>query len=547
MAFPKGVDLFRGETLTHWRSFHAFLAAVQRPTLAHPVVPVRHYAAKLAELSQATNPRSRKIRRKGQTQFGRGFALNPFMIAPSLTSEQALLLRYNQQAPRYTSYPPANHFNTEMKAEEIENLIRRSNQVGPRNMGFYVHVPFCPKRCLFCGCNTEIGRGLPFVKRYMEALPVELARLTALLDPSRPVTQVHFGGGTPNAVPLSYLNEIIEALNERFHFAGDAEVAIECDPNLLTPEKLEALAAMGFNRVSYGLQDFNTDVLEAVNRRFPKMHPNTLVSLSHELGFRGVNLDLIYGLPKQTVASFRDTIQQTLLANPDRISLFPYAHVPWMKSHQGSLETLGFPTSEERLIMAVESRSALKQAGYVAIGMDHFSKPDDDLAKALLAGTLHRNFQGYCPGEKAGQIYAMGASAISQLQEGYFQNARDTKDYLNLLEKDGLAIVHSYRMRPADQLVRATLNALLCQGVADFDDLLSKAAPHALPEKDWCESWLQEGRARLSPYLADGLVQWEGQRLLITSKGLPLARLIAAAFDPLLSQNQEARRYSQAV
>lgn len=469
------------------------------------------------------------------------------MIAPRLTPEQALLLRYNQQAPRYTSYPPANHFNADMGPQEIERLIHRSNQVGPRNMGFYVHVPFCPKRCLFCGCNTEIGRGLPFVKRYMEALPVELARLTALLDPQRPVTQIHFGGGTPNAVPLSYLNEIIEGLKERFRFAEDAEVAIECDPNLLTPEKLEALAAMGFNRVSYGLQDFNVEVLEAVNRRFPKMHPKSLVSLSHEFGFRGVNLDLIYGLPKQNVASFRDTVRQTLAANPDRISLFPYAHVPWMKSHQGSLEPLGFPTPEERLIMAVESRATLKQAGYVAIGMDHFAKPDDDLSKALLAGTLHRNFQGYCPGEKAGQIYAMGASAISQLQEGYFQNARDTQAYLDLLGKGGLAVSHSYRMTPADQLVRATLNALLCQGVADFDALMAADAPHALPEGAWRESWLAESRGRLAPYLADDLAHWEGQRLLITSKGLPLSRLIAAAFDPLLARNQETKRYSQAV
>ncbi len=465
------------------------------------------------------------------------------MTETILTPEQALLLRYNQQTPRYTSYPPANHFTTDWTSETAEQMVRESNQVGARNMGFYFHIPFCPKRCLFCGCNTEIGRSGAFIKHYMQTLPIDLERMAGLLDPKRPITQVHFGGGTPNAVPLSYLGELLERLREHFSFAPNAEVAIECDPNLLTHEKLEALSSMGFNRVSYGLQDFNTDVLEAVNRKFPRIHPRDLVTQSRALGFKGINIDLIYGLPRQTIESFRETIAHMLEANPDRISLFPYAHVPWMKDHQTQLEAHGFPTPEERLVMATESRAALERAGYVPIGMDHFAKPDDELTHALRHGTLHRNFQGYCPGELAGQIYAVGASAISQLHNGYLQNARDTQDYLSKVEQGGLAVSHGYRMKAEDQPVRAIIGDLLCQGVADLDQVLRD---HKVPAP-WADEWKAQGLSRLQPYVQDGLVECRGNRVLITARGLPLARLIAAAFDPLTAKPAETKRYSQAV
>lgn len=467
----------------------------------------------------------------------------------TLNEEQKLLLRYNQAAPRYTSYPPANHFKSDFGS--AEDLIRRSNTIGARNMGFYVHIPFCPKRCLFCGCNTEIGKPARFVRTYMEALPVEFSRLAALLDSSRPVTQIHFGGGTPNAVPLSFLADLLDTLREQFTLADHAEVAIECDPNLMTPEKLEALAAMGFNRVSYGLQDFHADVLEAVNRKFPRMHPKDLVAQSRQLGFKGINLDLIYGLPRQTIASFRDNITQILACDPDRISLFPYAHVPWMKGHQTALEAHGFPTPEERLVMATESRATLQAAGYVPIGMDHFAKPDDELALALRAGTLSRNFQGYCPGEKAGQIYAIGASAISQLQEGYLQNERDTTAYLARLEKGGLGVSHGYAMTPEDQSVRETIQSLLCQGIADLKtvekSMENTTRSQGSADPIWIKMWQMESLRRLQPYVQDGLVQASPHRILITSKGLPLARLIAACFDPLTAQPTSEKRYSQAV
>jgi oxygen-independent coproporphyrinogen III oxidase len=484
-----------------------------------------------------------KNRRNRKEKVGSRFACLLGMTATTLNSDQALLLRYNQQTPRYTSYPPANHFTPDWTTESAAELIRASNQVGARNMGFYFHIPFCPKRCLFCGCNTEIGRSGTFIRQYMETLPLELERVASLLDPSRPVTQIHFGGGTPNAVPLSYLATLLDSLRDHFKLADKSEVAIECDPNLLTPEKLEALAAMGFNRVSYGLQDFNTDVLAAVNRKFPRIHPRDLVNQSRQLGFKGINIDLIYGLPRQTTASFRDTIQQMLAADPDRISLFPYAHVPWMKGHQSELETFGFPTPEERLVMATESRATLEKAGYVPIGMDHFAKPDDELTHALRRGTLHRNFQGYCPGELSGQIYAVGASAISQLHEGYLQNARDTHDYLARIQKGELAIAHGYRMKPEDQPVRAAIGDLLCQGVTELKDILRE---HPVPAA-WANSWWTASIERLAPFIADGLVECLGDRVLITSRGLPLARLIAAAFDPLNAQSGQTKRYSQAV
>lgn len=223
------------------------------------------------------------------------------------------------------------------------DLISQSNVVGPRHISMYFHVPFCPKRCLFCGCHTEIGRPGAFIRNYMETLDRELDLLLPLLDRSRLVTQVHFGGGTPNAVPFNYLKDLLRKLETSMRMDPAAEIAIECDPNLLTTDKVGELASMGFNRLSIGIQDFDLKVLEAVNRKFPKVAPKELFRVARGCGFAGNNLDLIYGLPYQTPDSFRIAIEKTIDAGPDRISLFPYAHVPWVKGHQSRLQALPMP------------------------------------------------------------------------------------------------------------------------------------------------------------------------------------------------------------
>ncbi len=458
-----------------------------------------------------------------------------------------VIQKYNWQIPRYTSYPPAPHFKQSPVEAGTKEMVIRSNQIGPKHVSIYFHIPFCPKRCLFCGCHTEIGRPGAFIRNYMETLDTELDLLLSFLDRKRTVTQIHFGGGTPNAVPFSFLEKLLQKLRVSMRIDPKAEIAIECDPNLLSLEKVRELGAMGFNRLSIGIQDFDVKVLAAVNRKFPKVEPKDIFSVAREMGFHGNNLDLIYGLPYQTKESFRIAIQKTMEAKPDRISLFPYAHVPWVKGHQGRLQSLPMANVQERLEIAWESRESLLYAGYEAIGMDHYARPDDELAVAARSGGLHRNFQGHCTSARAGQVYALGASAISQLQEGYIQNAKDLDTYLNLVKSGQLSHEVAYHMRPQDLAVRNIINGLLCHGEAHLNECLDAEAL----ESGWKEEYLAESKIQLAPLIADGLASLTGDLVKLTEKGHYASRAVASIFDPMLkpktAQSQSQARYSQAL
>lgn len=454
-----------------------------------------------------------------------------------------LLMRHDGAAPRYTSYPPANFF-TEDPAAIEDTLLDASNREVTRGLSLYFHVPFCPRRCLFCGCHTEVGRSGAFIRAYMETLPLEFRLLAARLDLSRPITQIHFGGGTPNAVPYSHLEDLLALVTAACNLAPDAEIAMECDPGLVLRPQLEELRAMGFNRISFGIQDVNPRVLEAVNRRPSRLAPAELVTVCRDLGFTGINLDLICGLPLQTPETFRDSVRAVAAANPDRISLFPYAHVPWIKGHQTALEALPSPDTAERLRMTLEARDSLTAAGYEAIGMDHFARPGDELALAKRAGTLRRNFQGYAP-PRAGQVHALGASAISQLEAGYLQNEKTLEKYMARVRAGELPFAGGYRMRPKDKAARDIINALLCQGTADVPTLLEGFSLTA----DWKASYWMDCLERLAPYAADGLVTVNEGVVQVTDSGFPLSRRIAAAFDPLTTANtpRSVPRYSNAL
>lgn len=456
-----------------------------------------------------------------------------------------IIRKYNWQVPRYTSYPPAPYFTQTPADSRSLDMIAQSNRIGPSHASIYFHVPFCPKRCLFCGCHTEIGRPGAFIRNYMETLERELDILIPLLDSSRTVTQIHFGGGTPNAVPFGYLERLLRKLDASLRVDDKAELAIECDPNLLTLDKIGELGAMGFNRLSIGIQDFDLKVLEAVNRRFPKVAPKDMFAVAREWGFKGNNLDLIYGLPYQTKESFRLAIAKAIDAGPDRISLFPYAHVPWVKGHQGRLTDLPMAGAEERLEIAWESREKLMEAGFVPIGMDHFARPEDELAVAARTHGLHRNFQGYCTSARAGQVYALGASAISQLHEGYIQNAKDLDKYLAAVNAGRLSHDTAYRMRPQDMAVRNIINGLLCDGEARILDCLE--AEELTP--DWKADYLDSSIAGLAPLVADGLAVVEGDCVKLTEKGHYASRAVASVFDPMLKPKsaETQPRYSQAL
>jgi oxygen-independent coproporphyrinogen-3 oxidase len=458
------------------------------------------------------------------------------------TPARALILKHDGAVPRYTSYPPANFF-TQDPAGLADDLIEASNRESSRGISLYFHVPFCPRRCLFCGCHTETDRSGAFIRAYMDTLALEFSLLSAKLDRTRPVTQIHFGGGTPNAVPLNLLKEILDQARATFTLEDDAEIAMECDPSLILRPQLEALREMGFNRLSFGIQDLKSDVLDAVNRRPSRLPPAELVAICRELGFSGINLDLICGLPLQTPESFATTVNDIAAARPDRISLFPYAHVPWIKGHQTALEALPSPGSEERLGMILAARDALARAGYEAIGMDHFALPGDELAVARREGTLHRNFQGYVP-PRAGQVHAMGASAITQLNAGYLQNEKNLEKYMARVRAGELPFVGGYRMSAEDKAARELINALLCQGRVDAPAMLRK---HGL-EPEAASTYLLESLERLAPLLEDDLAEVKDGVVRITDAGFPLSRRVAAAFDPrAAAPGGGAPRYSRAI
>lgn len=458
---------------------------------------------------------------------------------PLLTEE--FLRRYDVPGPRYTSYPPAPHFRSDFQPGTVETLLEGSNTRGMPELSFYVHVPFCPHQCSYCGCTTEIAKPGSVVLAYFEAVALEMERVLPLLSPDRPVTQIHFGGGTPNAVPFRHLSDILDRIRSRFRFAEGAEIAIECDPNLLTMRKLGELRDIGFNRVSFGLQDFDRAVLEAVNRGFPRIEPADLVAEAHRLGFRGVNLDLIYGLPRQTVESFADSVRRCIEAGPDRVATFSYAHVPWAKEHQKILEERGLPSPETKLAMAVATFNAFLEAGYRAIGMDHFARPDDDLSLAQEKGLLHRNFQGYCSRRTTGQVVGFGASAIGQFHDGYVQNVKESPRYIDAVLAGGLPVERVYVATPEDRFRRDVINSLMCQGVLDPSVVGAGEGLSA----DETGRRLESGLSRLGPFEEDGLVERSGGIVRVTPRGRLAVRNVAMLFDPLLEAGQA--RYSRTV
>ncbi|HLU70252.1 MAG TPA: oxygen-independent coproporphyrinogen III oxidase [Fibrobacteria bacterium] len=454
-----------------------------------------------------------------------------------------LLMRHDGAAPRYTSYPPANFF-TESPDRIADELLDASGRDDSGSLSLYFHVPFCPRRCLFCGCHTEIGRTGSFIRDYMETLPLEfrlLAKRLNLRPGGRRVTQIHFGGGTPNSVPYSHLEDLLVQVASTCDLAPDVEIAMECDPGLVLAPQLEKLRGMGFNRISFGIQDIDPQVLKAVNRAPSKLPPAELVAVCRDLGFTGINLDLICGLPLQTPESFRTAVLAIAEAGPDRISLFPYAHVPWIKGHQTALEAYPAPDAAGRVRMTLEARELLQEAGYEAIGMDHYARPDDELAVAKRDGTLRRNFQGYAP-PRAGQVHALGASAISQLHAGYLQNEKDLERYMARVRAGELPFAGGYRMRPRDLAAREVINALLCQGRADVPALLARFGLDA----GMAQAYREESLERLEPYLADALATEVDGVVSVTTAGFPLSRRIAAAFDPLAARPGTAR-YSRAL
>ncbi|MCD8193396.1 MAG: oxygen-independent coproporphyrinogen III oxidase, partial [Tannerellaceae bacterium] len=386
-----------------------------------------------------------------------------------------ILEKYNQPVPRYTSYPPANYFTDTFSAGDFRTAVIRSNQAAPGHLSFYIHLPFCRHLCHYCGCNSFAMQKEEKVERYIHAVHQEIDRVTALLDPARRIAQIHYGGGSPTALPVHYLKELNEHLLSRFQTIPQPEIAIECHPGYLDEAYWQGLVEAGFNRVSLGVQDFNPEVLKTVNRRPSLLPVSRIVALLRSQQVK-INMDFIYGLPHQTAASFGDTIRQAIALSPDRLVTFSYAHVPWVNKQQLLLEKAGLPSGEEKSNMFSTATGLLQAAGYQTIGLDHFVKEDDELYTALQQGQLHRNFQGYCTRRTTGQVYAFGATGISQLADSYAQNSKEIDDYIQRIESGSLATVKGYALSEEEQITREVIEMLMCNYRLDWQEVATKLA-----------------------------------------------------------------------
>ena len=456
--------------------------------------------------------------------------------------DKKLIKKYNVAGPRYTSYPPANHFKEDFDEKQFVQLLKESNNKSPQDISLYIHIPFCPQICYFCGCNNTILKNDETVKEYIDALLHEIRMVSALLDKkNRKVTQIHWGGGTPNSISFGYIEEVMSLIQSEFKISEKAEVAIECNPAYLELSDLVRLKQLGFNRISLGVQDFNPEILKRVNR-IPSKYPlEDVYRTAKKAGFTGVNIDLIYGLPGQTFDDFMKSVERTISISPERLVTFSYAHVPWFKSRQKKLEKHNIPGPDEKLEMLEASFNRLTQSGYQAIGMDHYAKPSDELYIALENKELHRNFQGYCTRETTGQVYAFGITAISQLTDGYAQNVRSIKDYIQSLEGNRFPVMRGYQLNRNEKIIREVINETMCNHYVDFEQIAER---NHLPAKELMDI-IKFRSDKLQPFIDDGLVEFKDNKLTVNPRGFFLIRNIAMLFDPLLINKEN--QYSKTI
>lgn len=458
--------------------------------------------------------------------------------------DRALLERYNGPGPRYTSYPTAPQFKQQFGEAQLRSAIETSNgDPIPRRLSVYVHVPFCASPCFYCGCNRIITRDKTRGEVYMARLYREIALVSQLFDRDRETIQVHFGGGTPNFLSPAQLAEVMGTLERHFHFSRDAnrEISIELDPRFVSPEDIAQLARIGFNRASLGVQDFDPVVQVAVNRIQSIEETRAAVDACRANGFRSVNIDLIYGLPKQTEDGFSRTLDEVIAIRPDRLAVYSYAHLPDLFRPQRQINEADLPSPDVKLGLLHMSIARLTAAGYVYIGMDHFALPDDDLAVAQSRGGLHRNFMGYTTHADS-DLVGLGVSAISHIGDTFSQNPRDLGSWEVALDEGRLPVFRGLHLTEDDQLRADLIQALMCQGEIPI------AALERRYEIDFFE-YFASSLEKLEPLERDGLVRRDKGRIAATSQGRLLLRNIAMCFDAYLDTSTDVARprFSRAI
>ncbi len=444
---------------------------------------------------------------------------------------EEFLAKYNRPGPHYTSYPTAPVWHDDFGPADTEQVFCEADR-DARPVSLYTHLPFCESLCLFCACNVVIQKDKAVAPPYLETLRDELERVAAFVSRNRPVVQFHWGGGTPTYLTPPQMEDLFARTREHFLFAPDAEIGIEIDPRVTTRAHLAAARRLGFNRLSMGIQDFNPEVQKTIHRIQPYEMTRETIAAARELGFTSINVDLIYGLPHQTADRFAATVDQILTLQPDRVAMFSYAHVPWLKKQQGSFAP-HLPEGMEKFRIFVAGLQKFLDAGYLYIGMDHFARPSDELAAAQRNRTLHRNFQGYTT--KAGaDLYGLGVSAISSVGHAYMQNFRDLHAYEAAVARGGLATMRGYRKTHDDEIRGAIISRLLCHAVLDTAQIGREFG------FDFHERFAAEVK-RLQEFEGDQLTTFAGDELRVTSLGRIFIRNVAMVFDPYL-ESQPADR-----
>ncbi|MBU6491168.1 MAG: oxygen-independent coproporphyrinogen III oxidase [Burkholderiales bacterium] len=454
--------------------------------------------------------------------------------------DPALLRKYDLNGPRYTSYPTAPQFHDRFGAAEYRQAAAQNRQSG-QPLSLYMHLPFCDTVCFYCACNKVITRNRARTRPYLDRLYREIAAQAALFDGARrPIAQLHWGGGTPTFLSHDEMSELMAVTGAHFQLLGDdqGEYSIEVDPREASPDTIALLRELGFNRLSVGVQDFDPQVQRAVNRIQPRAVTEATVNAARQTGFRSISLDLIYGLPHQSVASFSRTLDAVLELAPDRLSVFNYAHLPQFFKMQQQIDESALPGPAEKLAILKTSIERLGEAGYVYIGMDHFARPDDELAQAQVNRTLYRNFQGYSTHADC-DLIGLGVSAIGKIGNFYAQNLKVLPDYQNAIDAEGLAVTRGIMLNDDDLLRRAVINQLMCHFELPLEPLETQ---FGIDPADYFRDEFE----RLRAFEADGLLTIEPDRLRVLPAGRLLVRNICMVFDRYLAA-QPAQRFSKTL
>ncbi len=457
----------------------------------------------------------------------------------SISFDEDLIKRYNQSGPRYTSYPTALEFDEKFTKKDYVSAVERSNQSG-RNLSLYFHIPFCDTICFFCACNKVWTRDRSKAAPYLERLFKEIEIQAALFGKDRIVDQLHWGGGTPTFINMDEMRALMTKTREHFNLYDDdsGEYSIEIDPREANRESVLLLRELGFNRMSLGVQDFDPAVQKAINRIQTEAETFEVLSAAKEAGFLSVNVDLIYGLPKQTEAGFLKTLNSVIEAGADRFSIFNYAHMPSLFPTQKKMKEEDMPTADEKLAILHAASSRLLEAGYVYIGMDHFAKPDDELAIAQQNETLYRNFQGYSTHAES-DLVGMGATSISLINNTYAQNEKGLDDYYKKIDAGELAVYRGVYLTEDDELRRDIITRLISHFHLNFSTINTQ----------WnirFEEYFAKEMAALQPMQVDGLIEITDQDIYVTSAGRLLIRNICMVFDAYLSGKTE-NRFSKVI